>query len=708
MTRNFLNLTKSTLVIMADANDQETEIMMVSQSKTEISTLPVDIKTVDATQQKKKKFHAFNASMSLISLLLSIFVSLIITQQWLFENNIFHGSAIIIISLLSILLRVSQTFICFRYQINLWNSNELSQIIKGNKVGTIAIVHIYVLLSTFGDCIFDVIQGYIIFIDLKYDVDADIFIFIGTWFGVCEEAVDLMEDALSLIVEECCLEICYKIGFKVFCSILLLMIITEQIISIHISMLVLLDVNLILFYTVMAINGSIICLSFCMTYILFFRFNIFERIVSSRITNHLIVAKNEITKLTSNKCYQFDYVILNENSVLTVDENSDPFLRVCAKQKLIMENGSKITVTGPLKSNEYDLFRNTHHFEDIAMVAGSRYNGGGVIDLKAKSIELNDNSVIESNSGIIKISAEEFQMADNSKITALSGKQNQENHGIIIIYSAKKGFDINMLSGNNITPMPYYEQCYDDYRLFSNIKNNGRKIELISGYEYKFDKTLILEENVLLTVARKQVGKLSLTINGDLIMQSGSKINLNGKGYSGGFGVSPGKSYKIDILDNGDWFAGGAGHQKTGSRYDQPDFGSGGGLVYGKTDRGFFEGRVYANKYGKYTQTHMGGSGGGVIELNINGKLEMNAGCEITANGECGITHEIKGSLFPTKPPRTAHGGGGSGGTIRIHCNDLIKNGSSHKICAVGGNGATSGCVVIEKNITQKKKQYLD
>eukprot|EP01084_Bolivina_argentea_P053713 98566_1 len=67
----------------------------------------------------------------------------------------------------------------------------------------------------------------------------------------------------------------------------------------------------------------------------------------------------------------------------------------------------------------------------------------------------------------------------------------------------------------------------------------------------------------------------------------------------------------------------------------------------------------------------IGGNGGGIIKLYVSGKLVMNNGAIITANG------------------------GGAGGSIVIHCNDLQMS-QNTRITACGGKGGDDGRHVPE------------
>ena len=125
-----------------------------------------------------------------------------------------------------------------------------------------------------------------------------------------------------------------------------------------------------------------------------------------------------------------------------------------------------------------------------------------------------------------------------------------------------------------ITPLPYVEFFNSAHRRISAF-NDSNCVNLRSDHEYVVDKDLILSSNVILSE-----GKLLMTVTGDLIMERGSKIDLDGKGHLFGEGPSPGASVDGNhcephtLLDlrpthrpgdiSGYWFAGGAAHATKG------------------------------------------------------------------------------------------------------------------------------------------------
>jgi hypothetical protein len=150
---------------------------------------------------------------------------------------------------------------------------------------------------------------------------------------------------------------------------------------------------------------------------------------------------------------------------------------------------------------------------------------------------------------------------------------------------------------------------------------------------------------------------VDLTIAGDVIVRSGSAIDVSGKGYGSASG--PGKGTAGS-------YGGGAGYGASGGNGQG---GSSGGLAYGSlvepVDVGSGGGTGY---YGE-----AGGAGGGAARLVVVGTLQVDG--SILANGTVGVTGQ-----WPS-------GGGGSGGSINLSVGTLSGNGT---VKANGGNGGTS------------------
>ncbi len=173
--------------------------------------------------------------------------------------------------------------------------------------------------------------------------------------------------------------------------------------------------------------------------------------------------------------------------------------------------------------------------------------------------------------------------------------------------------------------------------------------------------SLLLTSNAVLTHATAPNGETNnrvlLTITGDVTVATGCSINASARGYASASG--PGAGGNWGDQGSGGGHGGHGGHtpngRSGGGAYDliptPVDFGSGGGNGYG--------GR--------------GGYGGGVIELSVGGRLQVDG--TITADGGAMIWAGSDG-----------YAGGGAGGSVWITAGTLSGAGV---ISASGGGGAS-------------------
>ncbi|MBP7050814.1 MAG: hypothetical protein KBE65_07355 [Phycisphaerae bacterium] len=172
------------------------------------------------------------------------------------------------------------------------------------------------------------------------------------------------------------------------------------------------------------------------------------------------------------------------------------------------------------------------------------------------------------------------------------------------------------------------------------------------------------------SVTHSLAGYLSLTITGDVIVEAGASINVDGKGYASGSG--PGKG------SNGS-NAGGAGHGGTGGKGS-----AAGGAVYDLLDDPSMAGSgggvgVYSTPWGSHSAR--GGAGGGLVQISVDGEFRVDG--VISANGGTGQAVHTRSGGMPNRHIYYS-GGGGSGGTIKVITHRLSGGGS---ITAMGGNG---------------------
>ncbi|MCK5584365.1 MAG: fibronectin type III domain-containing protein, partial [Elusimicrobiales bacterium] len=154
---------------------------------------------------------------------------------------------------------------------------------------------------------------------------------------------------------------------------------------------------------------------------------------------------------------------------------------------------------------------------------------------------------------------------------------------------------------------------------------------------------------------------LNMKILGDMTVEAGANIEVNGLGYAGGISGQNGSGLGMGYgsSENG---GGGAGYGGSGGRGHG---GTMGGISYGSIEEPEDLGSGGGGSNGVN-----GGSGGGQINLVVVGTLTVNG--SLLAKGNAGITNNSYGA------------GGGAGGTIRIEAGNLEGLGI---IDASGGNG---------------------
>ena len=190
---------------------------------------------------------------------------------------------------------------------------------------------------------------------------------------------------------------------------------------------------------------------------------------------------------------------------------------------------------------------------------------------------------------------------------------------------------------------------------------------------HRFDVVHLIENAAVTHTAESSAG-LNLSVTDEIIVDETSTIMVDGRGHNAASGPGAGGSASVG---DGRGYGGGGGYGGVGGRswvgtestvvpggpaygsiIDPTDLGSGGGTATG------------------YWSVGVGGSGGGVIQLNIDGTLTVDG--SVTADGADGQDGGI-----------TA-GGGGSGGSIHVTAGTLAGTGL---ISADGGDGGTSAHV---------------
>ncbi len=229
---------------------------------------------------------------------------------------------------------------------------------------------------------------------------------------------------------------------------------------------------------------------------------------------------------------------------------------------------------------------------------------------------------------------------------------------------------------------------------------------------------LVLIENGQVThspIGTNSSGGLFLSISNDLIIETGSSIDVQGLGFGPGLGAGAGASVE--------------------TTYSQFDFSfiSGGGGAYGGNGGSSFGGAPGGGAYGPLTEpivpgsgggegSGSGGAGGGLVNLTIGGTLVIDG--EISANGADGVNLASGGgsggailisasSVFGSGSIKAAggtaeglDGGGGGGGRIALL---FATNYFAGGISAAGGQGAVAGGAgTIDFRPANDRNQILD
>ena len=248
----------------------------------------------------------------------------------------------------------------------------------------------------------------------------------------------------------------------------------------------------------------------------------------------------------------------------------------------------------------------------------------------------------------------------------------------------------------------------DSKRNFTNltIENNGvltHNALVVNGTDFNTVTSEILSTG--------QLKKVDLVITGDLILESGGKIDVSGKGYPGGpidvgtynshpgygsgGGLNTAASTDGYVTGGGgayggnggtSWNCGGSSSCATATvakKYPEPytsefssqnfQFGSGGGAGY--------------NPREGYHANAKGGAGGGRISIKASNIKIYDANSSILADGVIGE--------FKTEHYGSAAGGSGSGGTIWLRTNIEYPNGTVNMYQYNVNRGDSTGLPVV-------------
>lgn len=221
----------------------------------------------------------------------------------------------------------------------------------------------------------------------------------------------------------------------------------------------------------------------------------------------------------------------------------------------------------------------------------------------------------------------------------------------------------------------------DTKRIFNSLKlqNNAlvsHQALVIADMDQDMDQNGSLANDDAIPAQRK---KVEITSYGDLTISTGSKIDVSGKGYPGGYSDQKGYGQGGGMGTNcvgtcGDQWAGGAGYGGAGANnivpFGQPyntdnrvfDFGSGGGGAHAHSNNGLFNNHkdIYAT----------GGSGGGRVKLVVYGKLTISSAfSDVISDGMNGTLND--GGVSDVENLH-AYSGGGAGGMINLSASQYL------------------------------------
>ena len=67
---------------------------------------------------------------------------------------------------------------------------------------------IFIAIASYSDCIFDLIQGFVLISGYKYSTSTNIIVIVGTWIGFTDELLEFIEEIIAnccqICKEECC------------------------------------------------------------------------------------------------------------------------------------------------------------------------------------------------------------------------------------------------------------------------------------------------------------------------------------------------------------------------------------------------------------------------------------------------------------------------------------------------------------------------
>ena len=187
---------------------------------------PKDDEQTESSYSANKELARFNivvTQLGLLSFIASFWslissglASLAFTQNW-FNDTYSRGSFIILMGISSLIMRCLIVFCAKR-----WDQKDRY------------LALIFILIASFSDSIFDIIQGIVLISGYQYSASVNIIVIIGTWIGFTDELLEFIKEIIANCCQLCEQELCAK-AFKIWLCFILLDCITEQIFGIYIA-----------------------------------------------------------------------------------------------------------------------------------------------------------------------------------------------------------------------------------------------------------------------------------------------------------------------------------------------------------------------------------------------------------------------------------------------------------------------------------------
>ena len=286
-----------------------------------------------------------------------------------------------------------------------------------------------------------------------------------------------------------------------------------------------------------------------------------------------------------------------------------------------------------------------------AIVSGADLNieSSAVMDILSLALESSSTLVLASGSNLslTDLSMSSSTITNNGSLTwttvAFTGTNEVTNNGQL---------DVPELIVVNLT-------FYQEGSL--NIADNGLTIDANGVFVLDVPLetgSVTVNSDGILTHSAGEDG-FDLTVTGDLTVDAGGAITVNGKGYGPDSGPGAGGS------GCGGSYGGAGGGESGVSTY---------GSITAPSDLGSGGGR------NSYYASAAGGAGGGAIRLSVAGMLTVDG--SFTANGNDGVHYCTNWCSYHY------YGGGGSGGSIYVITGELTGTGV---ILANGGNSGSGG-----------------